>query len=100
MKGAGDGITNVVDGSVPNHTRNEDNEDMRRERIADWVVRRFNAGREDIHVATNYSCQEIPTQTVGDSSQCLPNSETLTDARKTWGDEFEEVENTNVKGFE
>lgn len=68
IKGAGDGIINGLNGSAPSPTGNGGSEEIMKERTVDWVTRRFIAAREDILVTTNYSCQEIPTQTVGDSS--------------------------------
>ncbi|OIT00250.1 hypothetical protein A4A49_02034 [Nicotiana attenuata] len=96
IKEAGDGIANFLDVSTPIRTGNGGNKEIQKERTVDWVTRRFNAACEDIHVTTNYSCQHIPTQTFDNSSQGLETSKTLTDARKAWSDELDEVENTNA----
>lgn len=51
----------VATSSSPNPNGNGNEDDIRKERMVDWVARRFGAACEDINVTINYSCQEIPS---------------------------------------
>ncbi|OIT28637.1 hypothetical protein A4A49_27574 [Nicotiana attenuata] len=95
-EGIGGGINKVQAGLIPSPNGNGHKYELRKERTVGWVAKRFHAAREDVNVTTNYSCEEIPSQTIDESSKGIETSETMTDARKAWGDEVEEMEITNA----
>lgn len=76
------GERNKVVKSAPSPTNNGSRDELTKERTVDWVARRFGAAREYIKVTTNYSCQEITSQTLDDSSKGIETSHTNTDAKK------------------
>ncbi|OIT22801.1 hypothetical protein A4A49_31374 [Nicotiana attenuata] len=71
----GEGIHKEEAISSPNPMDTGNEVDIRRERTVNWVARRFGAALEDINFTINYSCQEIPSQTIDDHSRGLGATE-------------------------
>ncbi|OIT04514.1 hypothetical protein A4A49_00777 [Nicotiana attenuata] len=78
----------------PNATGN--GVDTQKERTVDWVQRRFGAPKESLNVTTNYSCQEVPSQTMGGYSKEIEITGTTNDGKELWSDEVELMKE-NVK---
>ncbi|OIT26543.1 hypothetical protein A4A49_24370 [Nicotiana attenuata] len=75
-------------GNISSATRND--AEAKKEQTIDWVHRRFGTSKEELrqcNVTANHCCQEIPSQTYGDSEQKEDINE-VNSVRIIWSDEI------------
>ncbi|OIT39143.1 hypothetical protein A4A49_02937 [Nicotiana attenuata] len=86
---SGDQEVAKIDSSIPKDQKLE--ERVNKESTIEWVHRRFGTSKEELrqlNVATNQSCQDIPSQTYGDSGQVDDFNE-VNSAKPQWSEKVE-----------
>lgn len=82
------GITNGAAKEInPNPSATGTRVDTHKEKIVDWVQRRFGAPIDAINVTTNYLCQEIPSQTMGSDPRATESTGATNDGYVLRSDE-------------
>lgn len=58
-----------------------------KKRIIDWVQRRFGTSKEALNVTLHHSCQEIPSQTYGESPRRIDSTRATKNGSSLWSNE-------------